>query len=155
MRYKQALNLSDGDFKRLYGVSHETFHKLQEIVVNAKLGKRGCHSKLSIPDQILLTLQYWREYRTFFHISQDWGIHESTAWRIVKRIEDVLIKAEELHLPSKRQLQQSDEEINVIVVDVAETEIERPKKNKKTITVANKSVILSKYNSSLIKRLGK
>lgn len=48
----------------------------------------------------------------------------------MKRIEDVLIKAEEFRLLSKRQLQQSEEEIEVIVVDVAETEIERPKKNK-------------------------
>lgn len=146
MRYKKALNLSPSDFKRLYGVSHETFQKMKEIVLNAKLGKRGCHSKLSIPDQIILTLQYWREYRTFFHISQDWGIHESTAWRIVKRIEDVLIKAEELHLPGKRKLQQSEAEIEVIVVDVAETEIERPQKNRKTITVGNKSAIRSKFN---------
>jgi Helix-turn-helix of DDE superfamily endonuclease len=146
MRYKQALTLSSSDFKRLYGVSHETLEKMKEIVLKAKLGKRGCHSKLSIADQVLLTLQYWREYRTFFHISQDWGIHESTAWRIVKRIEDVLIKAEELHLPSKRQLQQNEEKIEIIVVDVAATEIERPKKNKKTITVVNRSVILSKCN---------
>lgn len=146
MRYKQAIKLSASDFKRLYGVSHETFQKMKEVVLEVKLGKRGCHSKLSIPDQILLTLQYWREYRTFFHVSQDWGIHESTAWRIVKRIEDVLIKAEEFHLPSKRQLQQSSEKIEVVVVDVAETEIERPKKNRKTTTVVNKSAILSKCN---------
>lgn len=146
MRYKQAIKLSQSDFKRLYGVSPETFQRMKEIVLEAKVGKRGCHSKLSIPDQILLTLQYWREYRTFFHISQDWGIHESTAWRIVKRIEDVLIKAEELHLPSQRQLQQNKEEIDVIVVDVTEIEIERPKKNRKLTTVGNKNVILSKCN---------
>ena len=137
MRYKQAINLSNKDFKRLYGVSPETFQKMKEIVLEAKIGKRGCHSKLSIADrtlreQILLTLQYWREYRTFFPIARDWGIHESTAWRIVRRIEDVLIKAEEFHLPSQRELRGNEEDIEVIVIDVAETEIERPKKNRKT-----------------------
>ncbi len=116
MRYKQALNLSPSDFKRLYGVSYNTFEKMREIVLKAKLGKRGTHSKLSIPEQILLTLQYWREYRTFFHIATDWKIHESTAWRIVRRIEDVLIKAEEFRLPSKRQLQQKERNIEVIVI---------------------------------------
>jgi hypothetical protein len=63
-----------------------------QIVRNAKQGSRGSYSKLSIPDQILLTLQYWREYRTLFHIAQDWGVHESTAQRTVKRIEYILIK---------------------------------------------------------------
>jgi hypothetical protein len=55
MRYKQALTLSPSDFKRLYlyGVSHETLEKMKEIVLKAKLDKRGCHSKLSIADQVL------------------------------------------------------------------------------------------------------
>lgn len=151
MRYKQALKLAPGDFKRLYGVSHETFEKMKELVLKAKLGQRGCHSKLSIPDQILLTLQYWREYRTFFHIAQDWSIHESTAWRIVRRIENILIQAEEFRLPSKRQLQQDGEEIEIIVVDVAETEIERPKKNRRGTIVANRNAILSKCKELLIR----
>ncbi len=146
MRYKQAIKLAPSDFKRLYGVSRETFQKMIEIVIKAKLGKRGCHSKLSIPEQILLTLQYLREYRTFFHIAQDWGIHESTACRIVTRIEDVLIKSEEFRLPSKRQLQQTETEIEVIVVDVAETEIERPKKNKHIFIAENNAAILSRRN---------
>jgi hypothetical protein len=131
MRYKQALKMSNADFKRTYGVSQETFQKMIEVVIKAKLGKRGCHSKLLIADQILLTLQYLREYRTFFHIAQDWGIHESTAWRIVRRIEDVLIKAEEFHLPSKRELQKESTELELVVVDASETEIERPKKKQK------------------------
>lgn len=139
MRYKQAIELPKNDFKRLYGVSHETFKEMKKIVLEAKVGKRGSRPKLSIPDRVLLTLQYWREYRTFFHIAQDWGIHESTAWRTVKRIEDVLIKAQEFRLPSKRQLTESEEKIEMIVVDVTETEIERPKKNKKATIAAKRS----------------
>ncbi|GFE71920.1 hypothetical protein CFPU101_45300 [Chroococcus sp. FPU101] len=93
IRYKQVLAMSPFDFKRAYGVSQETFQKMIQVVLEAKVGRRGSHSKLSIPQQILLTLQYLREYRTFFHIAQDWGIHESTAYRIVRRIEDILIKS--------------------------------------------------------------
>lgn len=150
MRYRQALKMSPADFKRAYGVQRETFQKMIEVVVKAKVGKRGCHSKLSIPEQILLTLQYLREYRTFFHIGQDWGVHEATACRIVRRIEDTLIKSEEFRLPSKRQLQKNETEIEVIVVDVAETEIDRPQKNRKATTVAKKAIILSRHNSLLI-----
>jgi len=133
MRYKEAYSLDDSDFKRLYGVRKIVFEKMIEEVFKAKQGKQGTFSKLSIPDQILLTLQYLREYRTFFHIAQDWGIHESTAWRIVRRIENILIKVEEFHLPSKRQLQKRDQEIEAIVVDVGEVEIERPKKTKELL----------------------
>jgi len=141
MSYKKAIELSPSHFKRRYGVNPKTFWKMVEVVRNAKHGSRGSHAKLSIPNQILLTLQYWREYRTYFHIAQDWGIHEATAYRTVKRIEDILSKAEEFHLPGQRQLQQSEPEIEVIVVDVAETEIERPKKNRKATIAGNRSAI--------------
>jgi len=141
MSYKKAIELSAADFKRLYGVSQDTFWKMVEVVRSAKHGSRGSHAKLSIPDQILLTLQYWREYRTYFHIANDWGIHEATACRTVKRIEDILVKADEFHLPAKRQLQKSELEIEVIVIDVSETEIERPKKNKNTTIAASRNAI--------------
>lgn len=131
MRYKEASELSPSDFKRFCGVSVETFDKMKEVVLKAKIGKRGTHSKLSIADQILLTLQYWREYRTFFHIAQDWGVHESTACRIVRRIEDALIKSKEFRLPGKRKLLEEGGEIEVVVIDVAEMEIERPQKNQR------------------------
>jgi len=64
--------------------------------------------------------------------------------RIVRRIENVLIKVEEFHLPSKRKLLQSDTEIEVIVIDVGEVEIERPKKNRKVAIVENKDITLLK-----------
>ncbi|WP_445243512.1 helix-turn-helix domain-containing protein [Microcoleus sp. Pol1C5] len=40
---------------------------------------------MSLEDQVLLALQYWREYRTYFHIAQSWNINESTAFRLVRR----------------------------------------------------------------------
>lgn len=141
MKYKQALLGSASNFKRMYGVTPETFWKMVQVVRNAKQGSRGSYAKLSIPDQILLTLQYWREYRTLFHIGQDWGLHESTVQRTVKRIEDMLIHSQEFSLPSKRKMCQAQTEIEVVIVDVAETEIERPKKNKSNIIVASRNAI--------------
>lgn len=147
MRYKKALQMSSSDFKRMYGVKPETFWMMVKIVRDGKQGSRGNHASIPIPDQILLTLQYWREYRTYFHIAQDWGMHESTAQRTVKRIENLLIKSSKFHLPSQRQLGKESEEIEVVVVDVAETEIERPKKNRKCITAGNSAAIRSNYSS--------
>ncbi|WP_411268032.1 helix-turn-helix domain-containing protein, partial [Nostoc sp. PA-18-2419] len=35
---------------------------------------RGYPNKLSLEDQALVCLQYWREYRTYFHIASEWEI---------------------------------------------------------------------------------
>ena len=35
-----------------------------------------------------MALEYWREYRTYFHIGQSWGVNESTAYRIKGRLEN-------------------------------------------------------------------
>ena len=112
-----------------------------QAVRDAKQGSRGSHAKLSIPDQVVLTTEYWREYRTLFHIAQDWGIHESTAQRIVKRIKEFLIKSQKFRLPSQRELSKQSSEIKRVIIDVAETEIERHKKNRSATIVASKSAI--------------
>ena len=112
-----------------------------QAVRDAKQGSRGSHAKLSIPDQVVLTLEYWREYRTLFHIAQDWGIHEATAQRTVKRMEEFLIKSQKFRLPSQRELSKQSSEIKRVIIDVAETEIERPKKNRSATRVASKSAI--------------
>jgi hypothetical protein len=38
--------------------------------------KSGRPPKLTVEDQVLLTLEYWREYRTLFHLATSWGLHE-------------------------------------------------------------------------------
>ena len=116
MKYKQALQSLPSDFKRKYGVSPETFWLIVQAVRDAKQGSRGSHAKLSIPDQVVLTLEYWREYRTLFHIAQDWGIHEATAQRTVKRIEEFLIKSQKFRLPSQRELSKQSSEIKRVII---------------------------------------
>ncbi len=86
----------------------------------------GRRSRLSREDQVLLTLEFWREYRTHFHQGQSWGIHESTAWRIVRKVEDLLVSSGRFALPGTKGVREDVYEI--VAVDVAETPIERPKK---------------------------
>lgn len=90
------------DFKRLSGVHFETFNQMVEIVKKAESlrHKTGRPPKLRIEDQILMTLEYWREYRTYFHLGSTWEVNESTAYRIIQKIENILIQAPELRLPS-------------------------------------------------------
>ena len=83
MTYKQVKNLKPTEFKRLCGVYPETFQKMVKVVAAEKIlqKKTGRPSKLSIEDQILMTLNYWREYRTYFHIGTSLGVDETTALR--------------------------------------------------------------------------
>jgi Helix-turn-helix of DDE superfamily endonuclease len=114
--------------------------------------KPGRPAKLSLEDQLLMTLHYWREYRTYFHIGLSWGVHESVACHTAQRIENRLIKSKEFHLPGKKQLQKSATPLEVIVVDMAESPVERPQKNSGVTTAGRKNVIPRKPGSSLRKR---
>jgi hypothetical protein len=96
----------------------------------AKHKKRGRHSKLSVEDMLLLTLKYWREYVTFFSLSVDYGVAESTAHGIVVWVENVLIKSGHFGLPGKKELL-TGEKRPVILVDVTESPVERPKRRQK------------------------
>ena len=131
MTYKKVKNLKAEDFKRLTGVHFETFNQMIEIVKQAEnlRKKSGRPPKLRIEDQILMVLEYLREYRTFFHLGATWGINESTAYRIIQKIENILIQAPQLRLPGKKRLIQDDFQLETVVIDVSETPIERPKKN--------------------------
>jgi hypothetical protein len=101
--------------------------------------KSGRPPKLSLAGQILLTLEYWREYRAFFHLGRSWGLHESSICRIVQRVETILTKSKAFALPGKRRLQQADHTIEAVVVDASETPIERPQKNSGATTAARRS----------------
>ena len=139
MTYEDVKNLNDGDFKRLCGVTGETFAAMCEVVRQYKeRNKRGRKSSLSIENQVLLTLSFWREYRTLFHLGRDWQLHESNVSRLVRRIEDILIKSGKFSLPGKKRLLEADA-IKYTIVDATENLIERPKKNKSDFTAENAS----------------
>lgn len=131
MTYEQVQYLKPEAFKRLCGVRPETFAEMVTVLEEKARHKRkpGRASKWSIPNQLLMTLQYWREYRTYFHIAQSWGVDESTAHRTIRSVEDTLIQSGRFALPGKKKLHAADHEIEVLVVDVTQTPVERPKKN--------------------------
>jgi Helix-turn-helix of DDE superfamily endonuclease len=142
MSYEEIKGLRPALFKRYCGVKPETFQKMVEVVSDRLSNRRvktGRPPKLSVEDQVLMTLEYWREYRTFFHLARSWGIHESSVWRTIRRVEDILTKSKAFTLPGKKKLQLADHEIEFVVVDVAETPVERPKKSRKPITAGRRS----------------
>lgn len=131
MKYDQIKVYSEEQFRRLTGVKKNTFTKMLEILREAdekKKAKGGRKSKLSVEDQLLMTLEYLREYRTYFHIATSYGISESVAYKIVRRVEDTLIKHPNFALPGRKALLKSNMEYEVLLIDASETPIERPKK---------------------------
>lgn len=144
MTYQEIKNLKAEDFKRLFGVNFETFNQMIEVVKKGVPLKKktGRPSKLSIEEQVLITLEYWREDRTYFHLGKSWGVDESTAYRIIRKIENILIQAQDFRLPGKKKLIQDDNQLKTVLIDVSETPIERPKKNKSNTTAARKNDIL-------------
>jgi hypothetical protein len=143
MRYETIQHLKDTDFKRLTGVQRETFEKMLEVVEKG-LRDFGRPTKLNRADQLLLTLMYWREYRTEFHIAQSYGVSESTVCRTIQKVENILVRSGKFRLPGKKALQLSDTLFEIILVDVSEQPIERPKKAKNGITAAKRSAIPKK-----------
>ena len=106
-----------------------------------KKTKGGRKNKLSIENMLLMSLEYIREYRTYFHISQSYGVSESTAYKTVRWVEDSLIKHPDFALPGRKALLKSDVEYDVVLVDATESPIERPKKSKSIFTQGRKSDI--------------
>jgi hypothetical protein len=144
MRYETIKHLKDTDFKRLTGVRRETFEKMLAAIEKG-LRNFGRPTKLSRADQLLMTLMYWREYRTEFHIAQSYGISESTVCRTIQKVENALVHSDKFRLPGKKVLQASDTVFEVVLVDVSEQPIERPKKAKNGIIAAKRSATPKRY----------
>jgi len=145
-RVQKALTLSNTRFKRLFGVKRATFNTMLEILEKAfeQLHKRGGKpaTKLRVEDRLLVTLQYYREYRTMEHLAYEYDtvksyVHEAIVW-----VEDTLIREGTFRLPGKKTLLSEEHKPRTVLVDVTEHPIERPKKNRKSITPAKRSGIL-------------
>jgi hypothetical protein len=65
MPYSELDPLSSDEFKRLCGVSRNTFSEMVKVLRPhlERQGRRGGQNKLMVEDQLLISLEYWREYR--------------------------------------------------------------------------------------------
>jgi len=109
----------------------ELHHKLVEYVETTKrlnpLRRRGRkEGKLSLEDQLLLTLYYLRHYPTFVNLGAIFGTSESYCCKVYTRTARMLVKIQPL--PSwKQQL----ESASTLIIDVSEQPIERPTSHQK------------------------
>ena len=143
MFYSKTKRHSPEIFKRLTGVSKETFALMVDVLVT-NIRPFGRPPRLAIEDRLLMVLMYWREYRTFVHIGSTYDVSEATVCRTVRQFEDILIKDKRFHLPGKKALLQTGCTFEIIVIDATECPCERPKKNSDATTVAKRNDTLKK-----------
>jgi len=72
LKYEQALKLNATDFRRRTGVDPETFAEMEAVLHDREASKRKSGRPPAVPvgAPLLLTLEFWREYRTYFHLGQ-------------------------------------------------------------------------------------
>lgn len=136
MKFEKIRKLTEEKFRRITGVKRATFNKMVDIVQENYQERRrqqkapgGRKPNLSVEDQILMTLEYLREYRTYAHIGASYGLSETRSFENIRAVENILIKSKEFRLPGKKALLKSENEFEVILIDATESPVERPKKN--------------------------
>jgi Helix-turn-helix of DDE superfamily endonuclease len=130
-KYDMIKGLPSDRFRRLTGVSKSVFQIMVGVIQameHERMKKGGKPSHLKTEDKLLMTLEYLREYRTYFHLGQSYGLSESACYRNCKWVEEVLVRNKTFALPGKKVLLDSDSPIEVILIDATESPIERPKK---------------------------
>jgi len=146
-KYDKVKTLRPDKFRRLTGVKPTVFNKMVVVLKRAEKQKRkrgGKLPKLCLEDRLLLTLEYLRDYPTYFRLGQHYGVSESRAWYIDHWVEDTLIADGQFHLPGKKALLKSDMEYEVVLIDASESPVERPKKDNGGTIPARRNAILPK-----------
>jgi hypothetical protein len=144
--------MPDEQFKRIIGTTKPVFETMLEVLQAAYVQLHrsgGKPPKLLPPDKLLITLQYYREYRTMEHIALDFGVAKSSVCRSIVWVEETLSADGRFQLPGKQALQ--DGSVETVAVDVTEHPVERPKKSRKTGIPARKNDTPSNRKSSRTK----
>lgn len=142
MTYEQRKDVQPEECKRACGVQPQTCEKLLHVLQEQERQQRqpGRPTQRSLEAQRFLTRQYWRAYRPSCHSGLSWGDTASVGCRTVPRMEHLLSQSQVLHLPGKKPVLAGGTQVEVSVVDVAASPVERPPKNSGAPTVASRSV---------------
>ena len=137
---EQVKNFSEEKFKRTFGVDRQTFQVMlsaleeQYRIAHKKGGRRP---KLTVFDRLCIFFAYYRDYRTFEDIANDYDVAVSTVFDATSLVEETL--SAKFTLPKREELSKNPPEL--IIIDTTEIEIEQPKKRASNIIQARKSVI--------------
>ena len=135
--------MATNNYKGIFGIEKYVFDRILRLLEVADTYQRksnaGRKAQLSVLDKLVITLQYWREYRTYRHIAFDYDVGKSTIGEAIIWVENTIIASGFCNLKSARELRENTSKIKIAIVDVTEQEIERPKKGRKIGIQARKS----------------
>jgi hypothetical protein len=97
-----------------------------------KMSRGGRKSKISIKNMLLMALSYLRKYDTYADIGLAHGVCESRAYRIIRWVENKLIKDSSFSLPGRKELLRKNNNIETLLIDATEIPIEQPQKNRRS-----------------------
>ena len=136
--YEKLEKLNDNDFKLITGVTRKVFHEMLDVLRRKYAEEHSQGGRIGLPVELRLTLalEYWREYRSLRHMANDHQLTKSKINRVILWVEDVLSESPEFKLKDLKERFKPDEgnepKIEVVlIVDVEEQPIERPKHNQK------------------------
>jgi len=143
--YEKIEKLADKDFKLITGVTREVFYRALDVLRRKYAEEHAQGGQPGLPVELRLTmaLEYWREYRSFRHMANDHQIAKSIINKAVLWVEDVLNESDEFKLKELRERFKPNEEnpIKIVLIDVEEQPIERPKYNQEDAYSGKKNVI--------------
>lgn len=141
-------------FQLLTGVTRDVF----ELMLNALMVeyikihqiKGGNPSGTPVGLKLVIALEYWREYRTMRHMAFDYDMPVSTLCDCITWVEGILSQTEGFKIPElKEKFKQREEDgnpIRVVLIDVEEQPIERPKENQENHYSGKKNVTQQNIN---------
>jgi hypothetical protein len=142
--YEKKEKLNEKDFKLITGARREAFNKaLKTLKVKySQEHKQGGQPGMPVELRLTLALEYWREYRSLRHMANGHQISKTQINRAILWVEDILSESEEFKLKGlKERFKPGEEpEIQVIVADVEEQPIKRPKYGQKSSYSGKKNV---------------
>lgn len=145
MRYENLQHYDDKVFKRLTGVNKDLFAQMVDALKYSESlkKKQGRPHTLSLTDQVLMTLNDLKTYKTQMELASIYGLSDSNVYRTIVKIENALISSGLFNLPKRNitsnHTQTKQTSLDYVIIDVTECPIERPKKSKDVTIMANKN----------------
>ena len=133
--YEKLQKLDDAQFELTTGVTRATFGRMLKVLLARyeHEHRQGGRPGLFVPLRLTLALEYWRGYRTLRHMANDYQISKSALSNAILWVENVLGESSEFPLPDlKEHFKPSGSgHVQVVLIDVGEQPIERPKYDQK------------------------
>ena len=128
------------DFVQWEDVPAKVQNRIAQYLAENSLSKRGINAELSIPNQLLLTFEYLRQYPTFLSLGFSYGISESYCHKMRA------VLAEVAGLKNPEQL--TYREVKTVIIDVTVQPSERPQKDQQLYYNGSKKYVIKSQTIS-------